>query len=121
MAAEAAEAAAAQGAFWPMHDTLLVHQDALTPADLERYAEELGLDVERFREELRRRKHAERVGRDVESADASGVAGTPSFFINGRRHSGAYDVATLTGAVRAARTRALAKRDAATTSPMVPK
>jgi Na+/H+ antiporter NhaA len=106
MAAEAAEAAAAQGAFWPMHDTLLDHQDELTPDELDRYAAELGLDVERFRDDLRRRRYSERVAEDVGSADASGVAGTPSFFVNGRRHQGAYDVATLTSAVRAARARA---------------
>ena len=106
MAAEAAEAAAAQGAFWDMHDTLLDHQDELTPPDLRRHAEELGLDVERFWDELRRREHAERVAEDVGTADASGVAGTPSFFINGRRHQGAYDTDTLTAAVRAAAWRA---------------
>jgi protein-disulfide isomerase len=106
MASEAAEAAAAQGAFWPMHDTLLDHQDELTPDELDRYAAELGLDVERFRDDLRRRRYSERVAEDVGSADASGVAGTPSFFVNGRRHQGAYDVATLTSAVRAARARA---------------
>jgi Na+/H+ antiporter NhaA len=106
MAAEASEAAGAQGAFWPMHDKLLVSQDELTPRDLRRHAEELGLDVDRFWDELRRREHAERVDEDVASADASGVAGTPSFFINGRRHQGAYDLATLGAAVRAARGRA---------------
>src|SRR5918911_10943 len=106
MAAEAAEAAAALGAFWDMHDTLLDHQDELTPPDLRRHAEELGLDVERFWDELRRREHAERVAEDVGTADASGVAGTPSFFINGRRHQGAYDTDTLTAAVRAAAWRA---------------
>jgi protein-disulfide isomerase len=112
-AAEAAEAAAGQGAFWPMHDTLLEHQEQLTPPDLRRYAADLGLDVERFRDELRRGDHADHVWKDVESADASGVAGTPSFFINGRRHHGAYDVATLTAAVRAARARGQAQRAAA--------
>jgi Na+/H+ antiporter NhaA len=106
MAAEAAEAAAAQGAFWEMHDTLLAQQDDLTPPDLTGYAQELGLDVERFWDELRRREHAPRVAADVATADASGVAGTPSFFINGRRHQGAYDIATLTAAVEAARKRA---------------
>jgi Na+/H+ antiporter NhaA len=103
MAAEAAEAAHAQGAFWQMHDTLLEHQDQLRPPDLRRYAEELGLDVERFADELRRRVHAPRIAEDVATADASGVAGTPTFFINGRRHQGAYDVTTLTAAVRRAR------------------
>jgi Na+/H+ antiporter NhaA len=106
MAAEAAEAAAAQGAFWEMNDVLLHHQDALTLSDLEGYAGELGIDVERFSDELRRREYATRVADDVSSADESGVAGTPSFFINGRRHQGAYDVETLTAAVRAARRRA---------------
>jgi protein-disulfide isomerase len=103
MAAEAAEAAAAQGAFWPMHDRLLDHQDAIRAADLRRYAEEIGLDVDRFWDEVTRRRHAPRVEEDVASADASGVAGTPSFFINGRRHPGAYDVETLAAAVRGAR------------------
>jgi Na+/H+ antiporter NhaA len=106
MAAEAAEAAAAQGAFWQMHDTLLANQDRLLPPDLDRYAEEVGLDRERFWEELRRREHEPRVGEDVASADASGVAGTPTFFINGRRHHGAYDLETLTTAVTRARQRA---------------
>jgi Na+/H+ antiporter NhaA len=110
LAAEAAEAAAAQGAFWEMHDKLLEHQEELAPRDLGRYAEELGLDRDRFWEGLRRHEHAGRVADDVGTADASGVAGTPSFFINGRRHHGAYDVATLTSAVRAARARAAAVR-----------
>jgi Na+/H+ antiporter NhaA len=110
MAAEATEAAGSQGKFWEMHDRLLADQDELTAADLTRHAEELDLDVERFWDELRRREHASRVDRDVTSADASGVAGTPTFFINGRRHNSAYDIATLTAAVRAARARARAVR-----------
>jgi Na+/H+ antiporter NhaA len=108
MAAEAAEAAHAQGAFWPMHDLLIAHPDELRPPDLGRYAEELGLDVDRFWNDIRRRVHAARIEDDVASADAGGVAGTPTFFINGRRHEGAYDVASLTRAVDAARTRARA-------------
>ena len=106
MAAEATEAAAAQGAFWEMHDALLDHQGDLRPDDLVRYAEQIGLDVERMMEELRRREHAARVSEDVASADESGVSGTPSFFINGRRHYGAYDLAALSDAVRSARSRA---------------
>jgi predicted DsbA family dithiol-disulfide isomerase len=90
-----------------MYDTLLSHQDALRPRDLAGYAEQLGLDVERFEDELRRREYASRVGDDVASADESGVSGTPTFFINGRRHHGAYDIDTLSRAVRAARARAL--------------
>jgi Na+/H+ antiporter NhaA len=106
MAAEAAEAAAAQGAFWELHDRLLSDQDRLASLDLRRHARELGLDVERFAEEVHGRAHLDRVNDDVASADTSGVAGTPTFFINGRRHHGAYDAATLTAAVRAARARA---------------
>jgi Na+/H+ antiporter NhaA len=102
LAAEAAEAAAAQGAFWEMHDRLLEHQDELSPRDLHRHAEAIGLDVDRFWREIRRHEYAPRVADDVASADASGVVGTPSFFINGRRYQGAYDVATLTRVVRAA-------------------
>ncbi len=112
-AAEAAEAAAAQGAFWEMHDKLIHHQDQLGAPDPERHAEELGLDVERFRDEMRRRVYAPRVAEDVSSADESGVAGTPGFFINGRRHRGAYDVETLSNLVRAARSRARAQQAAA--------
>jgi Na+/H+ antiporter NhaA len=110
MAAEGAEAAAAQGKFWPMQDLLLAHQDELTGRDLRDYAEQLGLDVDRFVDDVRSRKHAPRIAEDVRSADESGVAGTPSFFINGRRYNGAYDVDGLTSAVRAARYRAQATR-----------
>ena len=105
VAAEAVEAAAAQGAFWDLHDILLDHQGDLGPADLERYADDLGLDLDRFWSDLRHREHAARVAEDVASADASGVAGTPSFFVNGRRHQGAYDIASLTDAVQKARAR----------------
>jgi protein-disulfide isomerase len=112
MAAEATEAAAAQGAFWEMNDRLLQHQDELTPPDLARHAAELDLDVERFSDELRRREYAPRVAEDVATADASGVAGTPSFFIDGRRHRGAYDIDTLSAAVRRARNRSLLREKA---------
>jgi Na+/H+ antiporter NhaA len=108
-AAEAAEAAANQGAFWEMHDLLLEHQDALAFRDLLGYASELGLDVERFEEDLRTRDGAGRIARDVDSADLSGVSGTPTFFINGLRHYGAYDIATLSAAVKAARARELVR------------
>jgi protein-disulfide isomerase len=103
LAAEAAEAADAQGAFWEMHDVLLTHQDDLRLADLLLYADELGLDVERVRDDLERRRHEARVARDVESADLSGVSGTPTFFVNGQRHHGAFDLDTLSAAVRAVR------------------
>ncbi|MBO0684199.1 MAG: Na+/H+ antiporter NhaA [Candidatus Dormibacteraeota bacterium] len=106
LAAEASEAAAAQGVFWEMHDTLLAHQDALRVSDLIGHAEQLGLDVERFERDLRRHAGAGRVGADVDSADLSGVSGTPTFFVNGRRHYGAYDIQSLSRAVRDARARA---------------
>ena len=106
LAAEASEAAAAQGAFWQMHDLLLDHQGELGPKDLIRYAGQLGLDVDRFTNQLRAHTWRDRVAADVESADVSGVAGTPSFFINGQRHAGAYDIDTLSRAVRTARARA---------------
>jgi protein-disulfide isomerase len=89
-----------------MHDLLLDHQDALRPADLIRYAEQLDLDIERFSSQLRKHTGATRVAEDINSADLSGVSGTPTFFINGLRHYGAYDTATLSAAVRAAKTRA---------------
>jgi Na+/H+ antiporter NhaA len=108
IAAEATEAAADQGAFWEMHDLLFQHQDALKPSDLERYAAELGLDTQRFSDELRSHEHAARIADDVDSADLSGVSGTPTFFVNGRRHYGAYDVAGLTSSVKAARAREFA-------------
>ncbi|HSZ04847.1 MAG TPA: Na+/H+ antiporter NhaA [Solirubrobacteraceae bacterium] len=106
LAAEASEAAAAQGRFWEMHDTLLLHQGELLPNHLEEYANELDLDADRLLDEVRRRVYAPRVAEDVASADESGVAGTPTFFVNGRRHYGAYDIATLTDAVRATKRRA---------------
>ena len=102
VAAEASEAAAEQGAFWPMRERLLGHPDELSLPDMGRHAAELGLDVDAFDEDLRRRRHAPRVARDVQSADASGVSGTPTFFVNGRRHQGVYDVETLTREVKAA-------------------
>jgi Na+/H+ antiporter NhaA len=106
LSAEAAEAADRQGAFWPMHDLLLQHQQELRPVDLVRYAADLGLDVDRFREDLRRHIGAARVAEDVDSAGSSGVAGTPTFFINGRRQYGAYDIDTLTAAVKTAKAQA---------------
>jgi Na+/H+ antiporter NhaA len=107
LAAEASEAAAFQGAFWPMHDLLLARQDALHASDLVRYAGELGLDVDRFAEDLRTHAGALRVAEDVDGADLSGVSGTPTFFVNGKRHYGAYDMETLVRAVKAAGARAV--------------
>ena len=106
IAAEASEAAAAQGRFWEMHDTLLGHQGDLRPTHLADYATEIGIDADRVVDGLHRREYAGRVNEDVASADESGVTGTPTFFINGRRHYGAYDIDTLSAAVTAARGRA---------------
>jgi Na+/H+ antiporter NhaA len=106
LAAESAEAAANQGAFWEMHDLLFEHQDALSADDLMSYADQLGLDVDRFSEQLREHTGAPEIAEDVDSADLSGVSGTPTFFINGQRHYGAYDIQSLTKAVRTAGARA---------------
>ncbi|WP_406048761.1 Na+/H+ antiporter NhaA [Kribbella sp. NBC_00889] len=112
IAAEVSEAAAAQGAFWEMHDLLLANQDKLQPADLLGYAGQLGLDTDRLHDEVKRHVAAARVAQDVESADLSGVSGTPTFFINGQRHYGAYDVDTLKAAIHVARARAkISRRD----------
>ncbi|HVV90535.1 MAG TPA: Na+/H+ antiporter NhaA [Solirubrobacterales bacterium] len=112
LAAEASEAAAAQGAFWPMHDTLMAHQGELDLDDVHRYADELELDADRLEDEVRRRVYLERVSEDVASADASGVSGTPTFFINGRRHQGVYDIEALTAAISRARRMAELERKA---------
>ncbi len=106
LAAEATEAAAKQGAFWGMHDLLLEHQGALTVRDLIGYATSLGLDTERFTAHLRKHAGAARVAEDTDSADLSGVSGTPTFFVNGMRHYGAYDIESLSKAVKLALARA---------------
>jgi len=107
LAAEAAEAAAKQGKFWEMHDQLLDHQGELTAKDLMRYAVGIGLNTEQFTTDMRKRAGAAKIASDVDSADLSGVSGTPTFFLNGKRHHGAFDIETLSTAVRAARARAL--------------
>lgn len=98
-AAEAAEAAAAQGKFWEMHDRLYEHQDALDPRALARHARKVGLDMARFESELAAGVHAARVERDVENGRASGVRGTPSLFINGSIYRGPRDRASLVAAL----------------------
>jgi protein-disulfide isomerase len=94
-AAEASEGAAAQGRFWPMHDVLFRRQKALERSDLERYADEIGLDVERFRRELDAHLHCDRVEADRSSALASGAAATPTIFVDGLRYLGSYERAEL--------------------------
>ncbi len=103
LAAEAAEAAGRQGKFWEMHDLLLDHQDALRLRDLIGYAASLGLDTDRFAADLRKHAGAAHVSEDVDSADLSNVSGTPTFFVNGKRHYGAYDIQTLKKAVKLAK------------------
>jgi Na+/H+ antiporter NhaA len=107
LAAEAAEAAAIQGAFWEMHDMLMDHQGALEVRDLVQYADQIGLDKEKFRADLRNHAGAYRVAEDIDSADLATVAGTPTFFINGNRHYGAFDLAALKEAVHTAKARAV--------------
>lgn len=94
-AAEAAEAAAAQGKFWEMHSYLFEHQEALDDDHLVQYAAELGLDTERFERELREEVYADRVREDFVSGVRSGVNGTPTFFINGVRYDGPWDLESL--------------------------
>jgi len=101
-AAEAAEAAGAQKAFWKMHDTLFENQNALEFEDLLGYADQLGLDLQRFQLEVLNRNYAGRVRHDFSSGVHSGVNGTPTFFINGRRHDGAWDLESLSNAISAA-------------------
>jgi protein-disulfide isomerase len=101
-AAEAAEAAAGQGRFWQMHDLLFENQRRLRDQDLGAYAEKAGLDVERFDRELAEHVHAARVREDFMSGVRSGVNGTPTFFINGVRHDGSYEVEALVAALERA-------------------
>jgi protein-disulfide isomerase len=101
-AAEAAEAAGVQGRFWEMHDHLYEHQQHLEDSDLRAYAEQLGLDVARFDNELADHAHADRVREDFMSGVRSGVNGTPTFYINGKRHDASYDIDTLLAALERA-------------------
>ena len=102
LAAEAAEAAGAQGKFWPMHDTLFENQRGLREQDLLRYAAMLGLDLPRFTAELADHRWEPRVREDFMSGVRSGVNGTPTFFVNGIRHDGPWDADSLTEALIAA-------------------
>jgi protein-disulfide isomerase len=101
-AAETAEAAAAQGRFWEMHDRLFENQRRLTGPDLRSYAEAIGLDLERFDDELAQHAYAARVREDFMSGVRSGVNGTPTFFINGVRHDDSFDYETLLEAIEGA-------------------
>jgi protein-disulfide isomerase len=101
-AAEAAEAAGAQGKFWEMHDLLYENQDALDDEDLVRSAKALRLDVPRFVKEMEAHTYAERVREDFSSGVRSGVNGTPTFFINGARHDGPFDLRSMVAAIQKA-------------------
>ncbi len=101
LAAEAAEAAAEQDKFWPMHDALYENQRQLSPALVSTLATRLGLDMARFTADLRSRRYAEKIRQDIAGAERSGVQGTPAFFIDGRYYNGSYDAETLTEELRA--------------------
>jgi protein-disulfide isomerase len=98
-AAEAAEAADAQGKFWEMHDYLFEHLAKLDDSLLFEFATEIGLDLNRFKRDLETHSFAARVKEDIESGIRSGVKGTPTFFINGIRHDGRCDLESLTASI----------------------
>lgn len=101
-AAEAAEAAGAQGKFWEMHDRIFSDQERLDRSDLVAHAREIGLDMQRFTHDLDTGAFAERVREDFMSGIRSGVNGTPTFFVNGVRHDGAFDAEGLLAAIEEA-------------------
>jgi protein-disulfide isomerase len=107
LAAEASEAADVQGGFWEMHDMLMDHQGALTFGDVVGYAGTIGLDTDKFAADLRKHVNAYRIAEDIDSADLATVSGTPTFFINGSRYYGAFDLAALKEAIHAAKARAV--------------
>jgi protein-disulfide isomerase len=100
-AAEAAESAAAQNKFWEMHDHLYEHQQALEDNHLEKYANKLGLDLDQFNHDMSSHAHAQRIREDFLSGVRSGVNGTPTFYINGTRYDGSWDLETLLKILRA--------------------
>jgi len=103
LAAEASEAAAAQGSFWEFHDALYANQPKLSRETILEVAGDLGLDVDRVTAEIESGAHHERIARDVASAEASGATGTPTFFVNGKRFFGAYDAGSLVEALEEGR------------------
>ncbi len=98
--AEAAEAADAQGKFWEMHDYIFHHQHTLEDADLQRFAEAVGLDVARYAQDMAAHTHLARIEEDVEGGEESGVEGTPTFYINGVRHDGSWEQEVLLSAIQ---------------------
>lgn len=103
IAAEASEAAGAQGQFWEMHDTLFQNQPNFEPEHLVAYATELGLDVNAFVADLESHRHVPKIREDFMGGVRSGVNGTPCLFINGERFNGPADEALLARAIDAAR------------------
>jgi len=103
LAAEAAEAAGAQGKFWEMHDTLFTNQDALELSDLLAYADDLGLDRARFTRDLQEHRFLPKVRRDFMAGVRSGVNGTPTLFIDGKRWDGPYAATALLAGIRGGR------------------
>jgi protein-disulfide isomerase len=101
-AAQAAEAAAAQGQFWSMHDTLFTHQQKLENGYLVEYANDLGLDIPQFLKELSKQVHIDRIDQDIESGIRSGVTDAPALFINNIRYTGRWTTTELTAAIVAA-------------------
>lgn len=101
-AAQAAEAAGAQGRFWEMHDVLFEHQDALEMVHLRVYALAIGLDIDRFDADMLSGRWADRAQEDFRSGRRSGVEGTPTFFVGGVRHTGSHDLRSMLAALRAA-------------------
>jgi protein-disulfide isomerase len=94
-AAEAAEEASAQNKFWDMHDSLYEHQQALEDKDLEKYAGIIGLNLDRFNDNIKNHVHVSRIREDFLSGIQSGVNGTPSFYINEIRYDGSWDLDSL--------------------------
>ena len=103
-AATAAEAAEAQGQFWAMHEYMFEHQNALKDRDLHQYATDLGLEPDRFEHDRTSPEVSSRIDRDVASGELSGVQGTPTFYVNGIRHDGTFDVDVLRAVITGART-----------------
>jgi protein-disulfide isomerase len=101
LAAEASEAAAAQGQFWEYHDALFAAQPKLSRETMLAVGRDLGLDAERMATEIDAGAHRPRIERDIASAEQSGATGTPSFFVNGGRHFGAYDASSLVESLEA--------------------
>lgn len=101
-AAQAAEAAAVQGQFWSMHDTLFAHQQNLENGYLVEYANDLGLDIPQFLKDFSKQVHSDRINQDIEGGMQSGVTIAPALFINGSRYIGHWNTAELTVAITSA-------------------